>query len=438
MKRSADRGVRAYAVVVAVTLGAMGFYVAAGAQGQSAPRYLYDPTWPKPLPNKWKIGGVIGLGITEDDSVWVYHRPTDLTSLELEAEVGVSDCCVRPPSMIHIGKDGGVLGSFDAPQGHGMDVDNRGFAYLGQDTVRKYDTRTGELVGEIPRIPERVGGAPNQPARIAPRVPGQGGPAPVARFLLPPNGPGYNPVALEAAEMKSLAAFYAKYPPSTPMMVGTTQEVRVDEAHNEIYVAENYLGGRVLVFDLDTLQFKRGWGAYGHRLADISTDPADHQWVGTTPPKEFQSHLTVNISRDGFVYAADRAAERVQVFTREGTFVKEFVVAPSGTTRDERTGSRGAAGGVTFSADQEQEYLYVSDMKNNTIWFLNRADGTVLGRYGNMGDNGGLFFGLELAVTDSRDYIYTGEVFAGMRVQRLVPSDSPRGKLLEQLSQLAP
>jgi len=247
---------------------------------------------------------------------------------------------------------------------------------------------------------------------------------------------GYNPVALEAAEMKKLAGFYAKYPPSTPMMVGTTEEVRVDEANNEIYVAENYLGGRVLVFDLATLAFKRGWGAYGKKLADISTDPADHQWVGTTPPKDFQSHLTIAISRDGMVYAADRAAERVQAFTREGKFVKEFVVALSGTRRDERTGSRGAAGGVTFSADKEQRHLYVSDMKNNTIWFLNRADGTVLGRFGSMGDNGGQFFGLDLAATDSQGYIYTGEVFSGERVQRLVPADSPRGKLLEQLSRV--
>ena len=444
MKKGVDRRVRVNAVVLAVALGVLGLFVGVGAQGpstplgagQSAPRYKFDPDWPQPLPNKWKIGGVIGLGIDKDDNVWVYHRPTDLTSLELEAEVGVSDCCVRPPSMIHFSKDGSVLGSFDAPQGHGMDVDDRGFAYLGQDTVRKYDTRTGKLVGEIPRIPERVGGGPNQPAAIAPRLPGQGSPAPVTRFLLPPNGPGYNPVALEAAEMKKLAGFYAKYPPSTPMMVGTTEEVRVDETHNEIYVAENYLGGRVLVFDLTTLAFKRGWGAYGKQLADISTDPADHQWVGTTPPKDFQSHLTVAISRDGMVYAADRAAERVQAFTREGKFVKEFVVAASGTRRDERTGSRGAAGGVTFSADKEQRYLYVSDMKNNTIWFLNRADGTVLGRVGSMGDNGGQFFGLELAATDSRGYIYTGEVFSGVRVQRFVPADSPRGKLLEQLSRL--
>jgi DNA-binding beta-propeller fold protein YncE len=438
MKSTTERFVRLHAAVTAVALCAMGMYVQTGAQGLAAPRYLYDPGWPRPLPNKWKMGGVVGLGMTSDDTVWVYHRPTDLTSLELEAEVGVSDCCVRPPSMIHLGKDGRVLGSFDAPQGHGMDVDDRGFAYLGQDTVRKYDTRTGQLVGEIPRISERPGGGPNRPSTIAPRTPGQGGPAPIARFLLPPNGPGYNPVANEAEAMKAEAAFYAKYPPSTPMMVGTTEEVRVDEAHNEIYVAENYLGGRVLVFDLDSLQFKRGWGAYGHKLADISADPADHQWVGSTPPREFQSHLTVDVSRDGFVYAADRAAERVQVFTRDGAFVKEFVVAAPGTTRHERTGSRGAAGGVTFSADREQRYLFVSDMKNNTIWFLNRADGTVLGRYGTMGDNGGLFFGLELAATDSRGYIYTGEVFSGMRVQRLVPSDSPRGKVLEQLSQVAP
>src|SRR5688572_9454997 len=434
MKKIADRSMRVNVVVLAVAFGALGLFVGVGAQGPNAPRYKFDPEWPRPLPNKWKIGGVIGLGIDKDDNVWVYHRPTDLTSLELEAEVGVSDCCVRAPAMIHLSKDGTVLGSFDAPQGHGMDVDDRGFAYLRQDTVRKYDTRTGKLVGEIARIPERVGGGPNQPAAIAPRVPGQGSPAPVTRFLLPPNGPGYNPVPLEAAEMKKLAGFYAKYPPSTPMMVGTTEEVRVDEAHNEIYVAENYLGGRVLVFDLGTLQFKRGWGAYGKKLADISADPADQQWVGNTPPKEFQSHLTVAISRDGFVYAADRAAERVQSFTREGKFVKEYVVAAPGTRRNERTGSRGAAGGVTFSADSEQKYLYVSDMKNNTIWFLNRADGTLLGQFGSMGDNGGQFFGLELAATDSRGNIYTGEVFAGQRVQRLVPADSARGKILEQPS----
>jgi hypothetical protein len=421
--------------MVMASVFAIGLYVKGGAQAQTAPHYEFDPDWPKPLPNKWKLGGVIGLGIDQDDNVWVYHRPTDLTSLELEAELGVSDCCVRPPSMIHISKDGSVIGSFDAPQGHGMDVDDRGFAYLGQDTVRKYDTRTGELVGEIARTPERPGGAPNRPFSVPERIPGQGGPSPLTRFLQPPHGPA--PAQQTAEEAKAMVAFYAKYPPSTPMIVGTIEEIRVDEAHNEIYVADNYLQGRVLVFDLDTLAFKRGWGAYGKPLAEISLDPADHEWVGSTPPKEFQGHLTVNVSRDGLVYAADRAADRVHVTTREGEFVEELLFSPPGTKRGD-VGSRGVAGGVTFSADSEQRYLYVSDMKNNAIWFVDRADGTVLGRYGSMGDNGGQFFGLELSVTDSRNNVYTGEVFAGKRVQRLVPADSPRGKLLEQLSTLQP
>lgn len=70
------------------------------------------------------------------------------------------------------------------------------------------------------------------------------------------------------------------------------------------------------------------------------------------------------------------------------------------------------------------------------LWFVNRADGTILGSYGSMGENGGQFFGLELAATDSRNNIYTGEVFSGERVQRLVPADSARGKLLGQLSRL--
>ena len=157
-------------------------------------------------------------------------------------------------------------------------------------------------------------------------------------------------------------------------------------------------------------------------------------WANT-PPKEFRGHLTLNVSNDGLVYAADRAADRIHVTTKEGKFVKEFVLSPPGTKRGE-TSDRGASGGVAFSPDRAQRYLYISDIKNNTIWFLNREDGKIVGRLGSMGESGGQFFGLHMIATDSRGYIYTGEVFAGQRVQRFVPADSPRGKLLEQLSRL--
>ena len=143
---------RAGAVALSIGVCSLIVYGGLGAQAQSAPRYRFDPDWPKPMPNKWKIGGVTGLAVDKDDNVWVYDRPNDLTDIELEAELTppVADCCVRPPSMIHIDKNGNVIGSFDAPQGHGMDIDGKGFAYLGQDTVRKYDTKTGKLVGEVP------------------------------------------------------------------------------------------------------------------------------------------------------------------------------------------------------------------------------------------------------------------------------------------------
>ncbi len=52
-------------------LGLMLLCVSLGGQEQAAPKFKYDPDWPKPLPNKWKIGGVTGLAVDKDDNVWV-------------------------------------------------------------------------------------------------------------------------------------------------------------------------------------------------------------------------------------------------------------------------------------------------------------------------------------------------------------------------------
>jgi hypothetical protein len=65
--------------------------------------------------------------------------------------------------------------------------------------------------------------------------------------------------------------------------------------------------------------------------------------------------------------------------------------------------------------------LYIPDLTNNQIWFLNRSDGKILGQMGSMGQNGGQFFGLHMEAVDSKGMIYMGEVFAGERVQRFVP-----------------
>lgn len=400
-------------------LGLLVWCVLLAAQEQSAPKFKFDPDWPKPLPNKWKMGGVTGLAVDKDDNVWVLNRPNDLTDIELEAELTppLADCCVRPPSMIHIDKNGTVIGSFDAPQGHGMAVDSKGFVYIGQDTVRKYDPKTGKVVGEVPRTPERQpgGGGGDGAPPTSSHVPGHGSAGPVAGFLPSRGGRAQPDAAAQAAREAAIKAFRVKYPPTTPMIVGGIEEIRLDEPARELYAADNYLGGRVMVFDLDSLQFKRGWGAYGHALSEMSSNDADRAYTPGGPmPKEFRGHLTLNISNDGLVYAADRNANRIQVTTKQGKFVKEFILAPT-------TGVGGSTGGVMFSPDKQQRLLYISDLTNNHIWFLNREDGKVVGRMGGMGENGGQFFGLHMIAVDSKGIIYTGEVFAGERVQRFLP-----------------
>jgi hypothetical protein len=418
------------AVVCAVFLGAglflsSHFSTVMGASSEEAvPKFKLDPSWPKPLPNKWKIGGITGLAVDKDDNVWAYDRPNDLTDIELEAELTppIADCCKLPPSLIHFDKEGNVIGYIDPPQGHGMAVDAKGFIYTGNDvdgfdSVHKYDPKTGKLLGTVPHAPEREPGSErNQDAAPPEHIPGHGTAGPIANFVRPagaaPRRPQLSPEAA-AARAAALKAFQEKYPPSAPMIVGNIEEVRIDDKDHELYATDSYLGGRVMVFDLDTLAFKRGWGAYGHKLTEITTDPKDRAYTPGGPiPKEFRGHLTLNISNDGLVYAADRMANRIQVFTKEGKFLKEFTLA---------TNTNGSAGGVMFSPDRDQRLLYISDLTNNHIWFLNREDGKVLGQMGQMGQNGGEFFGLHMEAVDSKGVLYTGEVFAGERVQRFVP-----------------
>src|SRR5690606_35671132 len=238
-----------------------------------APQYRFDPDWPKlPLPNKWWMQGVTGLYVDKDDNIWVLNRPNDLSDTENYAALDppTAECCVAPPAVIAFDQAGNVIHYFEAKQGHGMMVDSDGYVWIGSDTVRKY-TRSGELVASIERVPE---------ARPAP----------------------------------------GDYPPDTPMIVGNLEEIRADEPARELYVVDNYLNGRVLVFDMDTLAFKRGWGAYGKPLSEISTN-TDVEYDPDGPPaRDFLGQVTLGIARDGRIYVADRVGNRIQVVAKQGEF----------------------------------------------------------------------------------------------------------------------
>src|SRR5207244_2263969 len=89
----------------------------------------------------------------------------------------------------------------------------------------------------------------------------------------------------------------------------------VDPQTNELFVADGYGNHRVIVFDAQTGAYKRHWGANGRPPGDPSV-------------KSFRNPVhCVRLSRDGLLYVCDRANNRMQVFKKDGKFVKELVVA---------------------------------------------------------------------------------------------------------------
>ncbi|MBH98335.1 MAG: hypothetical protein CMM56_07770 [Rhodospirillaceae bacterium] len=364
------------AMGLVISLCCLSFTVSAQME---VPQYKFDAEWPKlPLPNQWWMQGITGLYVDHEDNIWVLNRPSNLNNTENYAQLDppAAECCIAPPAVIVFDTDGNVIRSWDTQEGHGMMVDRDGYVWIGSDTVRKF-TSDGELIAAIERIPEAE----------------------------PPEG---------------------KYPSDVEIIVDQIEEVRADEEMRELYTIDNYLNGRVMVYDMDTLEFKRGWGAYGKPLSEIgvvATDgPANGGGVefysGESPDRDietvstdFVGHVTLDLSNDGWVYVADRRGNRIQVFSKQGDFQKEFFLATW-------TRQRGSAGGVAFSHDPDQRFLIIPDIQNNTIWILDRDDGNVVNRVGSAGDNGGQFHGLHMLDVDSNGNIYTGEVQQGERVQR--------------------
>jgi hypothetical protein len=103
----------------------------------------------------------------------------------------------------------------------------------------------------------------------------------------------------------------------------------------------------------------------------------------------------------------------MQVFTKQGKFVKEFTVRPQSL-------GRGSVWQLAFSTDEKQNFLLVADGENNVIWTVRREDGAVLGQTGHNGRNAGQFHWVHQIVSDSQGNIYTGEVDTGKRIQKFV------------------
>ena len=138
-------------VVIAVTLVtaicALGIGQAAlqGATKRAnvmAPTFEVDPLWPKPLPNHWVLGNVIGVGVDAQDHVFIVHRNDTFNATQ---EIGavhdpkLSDCCVPAPPVLEFDPAGNLVKAwggpakgYDWPQSnHGISIDNKNNVWIG-------------------------------------------------------------------------------------------------------------------------------------------------------------------------------------------------------------------------------------------------------------------------------------------------------------------
>jgi DNA-binding beta-propeller fold protein YncE len=338
--------------------------------GITAPRFEVDPMWPKPLPNGWYIGQTIGVWADTQDHIWIIHRNDSLDPVEAAADQNppTGECCKKAPPIIEFDQAGNVVHAWGGPgQGfdwpdsnHGIFADSEGFVWIGGNggtdgLVLKF-TRDGKFVKQFGRKGVK-------------------------------------------ADSNATDHFFQ------------VAKVFVDEKNNELYVADGYGNKRVVVMDTETGQFKRYWGAYGNK-----PDDKDLGRYNPTAPlvQQFRNPVhCADLSNDGFVYVCDRVNDRMQVFSKDGKFVKEQQYQKDSL-------GDGSVWDVAFSRDPQQKYLFMSDGRNAKIRVIDRQSLQELYNFGEGGHYPGQFYSIHSIAIDSKGNLYTTETYQGRRVQKFV------------------
>ena len=167
---------------------------------------------------------------------------------------------------------------------------------------------------------------------------------------------------------------------------------------NEVFVADGYGNHRVIVFDADTGAFKRTWGAFGKPPGGIDNCAiiGPKSFAAGDGPPDFNVAHAIRVANDGTVYVADRENRRVQMFTKDGRFLKQLRHIDTSFARD-----------LAFSPDQK--FLYVGGGK--AIYVIEPKSLDILGAIQVPGQIGP---GHHIT-TDSKGNIYIAQTEAGLQ-----------------------
>jgi DNA-binding beta-propeller fold protein YncE len=392
MRRNLYVGASFIALLAALGVGSavLGRRAVVQAAAVQAPMFEVDPMWPKPLPNHWIVGNMIGVSVDAQDHIWVIHRQGSLERMETYAQQTpvAADCCKAAPPVLEFDEAGNLIGSWGGPgQGydwpetnHGITVDYKGNVWIG-------------------------GNGRPRPGDPAP-APGAARPASSyyndnmvlkftqdGKFLMQIGKPGASKGSNDTDNLKGAAKLF------------------VDQKTNELIVADGYGNHRVIVFDAETGKYKRHWGAYGNKPDDT---PLGRYNPNDPPAQQFRNPVhCAELSHDGILYVCDRPNDRIHVFKPDGTFVKEKILYKN-------TLGDGAVWDIAFSKDPQQKYIFLADGSNEKIHILLRETLEVLTSFGDGGRQPGQFYAVHSIAADSKGNLFTTETYRGQRVQKFV------------------
>ena len=354
-----------------------------GAQvARQVPAYQVDPLWPKPLPHNWLVGAIAGIAVDARNHVWIVHRPGTLQPNETRSIWRAA------PPVIEWDEAGNLVSAWGGPGDgyewpdleHGIYVDHEDNVWLGGG---------GEKDAQILKFTRQ------------------------GRFLMQIGRKGRNGGSNDTRNL------------------GGAANMTIDRGTGELYVADGYVNHRVIVFDAATGAYKRHWGAYGRTPDDayftragerlpspfsgavqFENRPSQYDPDGPPPP-QFRIVHAVRIANDGLVYVCDRTNDRIQVFRKDGTFVKEQFIA-------RRTLGSGSVWDIAFSTDPAQTHLIVIDGTNQQVYIVDRQTLEVVSGFGHAGRWAGQFYGAHNLAADSSGNLFIGETYEGKRVQKFV------------------